>query len=257
MGKPNLSPQQQALVDTGNDLSAFALVLVGTVNQADRFFAVENPFNSWLWWLQGWRDLKAKKGVIATKLQQGVYGWVSRKDTLVVHNSPTLWRIGTSISMWIPSGIVLRGKCWYEGREVFRTKLSQSYPPRLTEAFAFLTRVATEMREQATESNLPTPHAEAHHDDGLPWEEASSASSTMSTVSDSDDDSYRVPHGNDLPKDLAPLEHVHLSVLASGRPLQLKIPEQLLQNIMALFCLSPETMEADRAAHAKEIDVFR
>ena len=46
MGKPNLSPKQQALVDTGNSLSDFALVLIETVDRADRLFAVENPYNS-------------------------------------------------------------------------------------------------------------------------------------------------------------------------------------------------------------------
>ena len=107
------------------------------------------------------------------------------------------------------------------------------------------------------ESNLPIPHAEDHHDDGLPWEEALSECSTWSAVSDSDDDSLIVPHGNSLSKDLIPLEHVYLSVLASQRPRVLKIPEQMFLNIKALFRLSPETMNADQATHVREIDDFR
>ena len=107
------------------------------------------------------------------------------------------------------------------------------------------------------EAKIPIPHAEAQHDDGLPWEEALSECSTTSVISDSDEDSLMVPHGNSLSKGLTPLEHVHLSVLASQRPRALKIPEQMLLNIKALFHLSPENMDTDQATHASVIDDFR
>ena len=142
---------------------------------------------------------------------------------------------------------MLRGRCRYEGQDVWRTKLSQSYPPRLTETFAVFTKMANEMRDQAMGLNLPIPHAEDHHDDGLPWEEATSESGNWNAASDSEDDSLIVPYGNNLSKDLVPLEHVYLSVLASQKPRVLKIPEQMLLNIKALFHLSPETMNVDSA----------
>ena len=68
--------KQQALVDTGNTLSDFALELIKKVDSANRYFTVENPDLSWLWWQPDWIAFKEKRGVIATRLQQKLYGWV-------------------------------------------------------------------------------------------------------------------------------------------------------------------------------------
>ena len=42
---------------------------------------------------------------------------------------------------------------------VWRTKLSQSYPPRLAKAYGILHEHARELRERAVEQGLPIPHA--------------------------------------------------------------------------------------------------
>ena len=127
-GKPDLSSRQQDLVDTGNRLAAWTLAFITVLHAAHRYFTVENPYMSWLWWLPEWIKFKQLDGVIATVLQQRCYGWITRKDILLLHNNPVLKEMGTSDVECPSSDIVLRGLCWYEGKEVFRTKLSQSYP---------------------------------------------------------------------------------------------------------------------------------
>ena len=124
-GKPGLSSRQQDLVDTGNRLAAWILAFITALHAAHRYFTVENPYMSWLWWLPEWIKFKQLDGVIATVLQQRCYGWITRKDILFLHNNPVLKEMGTSDVECPSSDIVLRGLCWYEGKAVFRTKLSQ------------------------------------------------------------------------------------------------------------------------------------
>ena len=129
-GKPGLSTRQQDLVDTGNRLAAWTLAFIMALHAAHRYFTVENPYMSWLWWLPAWIELKKFTRVIATVLQQRCYGWITRNDILFLHNNPNLHGMVTSDVECPSSDVVLRGLCWYEGQAVFRTKLSQSYPPR-------------------------------------------------------------------------------------------------------------------------------
>ena len=186
---------------------------IKVVHFAHRYFTVENPKLSWLWWLPEWITFKQTEGVIATVLQQRCYGWITRKDTFMLHNSPVLDGIGTSDVHCPPSDIVLRGKCGYEGREVFRTKLSQSYPPRLAIAYGILAKSAMETHSEAVGRGLPIPHAISIFDDGLPSEEPCDEEyDNMPDLIDVDDEfedwrsQLKVPHGNNLPCGLSPLE---------------------------------------------------
>ena len=122
-GKPGLSTRQQDLVDTGNRLAAWTLAFITALHAAHRYFTVENPYMSWLWWLPAWIEFKKLTGVIATVLQQRCYGWITRKDTILLHNSPELHVLGTSDVECPNSKVVLRGLCMYEGKAVFKTKL--------------------------------------------------------------------------------------------------------------------------------------
>ena len=85
-GKPGLTARQQNLVDMGNILAAWVLSFIMLLHIVHRYFTVENPYMSWLWWLPGWRKFKKRIGVIATLLQQRCYGWITRKDTFFLHN---------------------------------------------------------------------------------------------------------------------------------------------------------------------------
>ena len=78
--------------------------------------------------------------------------------------------IGTSDVQCPVSDIVLRGKCLYNGVLVWRTKLSQSYTPRLAEAYGILADQARMLSAQAISQGLPIPHADQNFDDGLPGE---------------------------------------------------------------------------------------
>ena len=167
-GKPGLSTRQQDLVDTGNRLAAWTLAFIMVLHAAHRYFTVENPYMSWLWWLPEWRKFKQRIGVITTLLQQRCYGWITRKDTFFLHNNPLLPGMGTSDVECPSSDVVLRGLCRYEGQTVFRTKLSQSYPPNMAIAYGIIVEAAMEAREEAVSRGHLVPHADSRFDDGLP-----------------------------------------------------------------------------------------
>ena len=78
--------------------------------------------------------------------------------------------MGTSDVECPSSDVVLRGLCWYEGKAVFRTKLSQSYPPNMAIAYGIMVDAAMEAREEAVARGFPVPHADSRFDDGLPIE---------------------------------------------------------------------------------------
>ena len=126
---------------------------------------------SWLWWLPEWIKFKQLDGVIATVLQQRCYGWITRKDILFLHNNQVLHGMGTSDVECPSSDIVLRGLCWYEGKAVFRRKLSQRYTPNMAIAYGIMVDAAMEVREEAVARGFPVPHADSRFDDGLPSEE--------------------------------------------------------------------------------------
>ena len=122
---------------------------------------VENLYLSWLWWLHSWIAFKQLMGMICTLCQQRCYGWITRKDTLLLYNNPALHQMGTSNVHCPKSKLVLRGKVLYKGRYVWRTKLSQSYPPRLAKAYGILYEHAPGNFERcAVEQGLPILHAE-------------------------------------------------------------------------------------------------
>ena len=94
-----------------------------------------------------------------------------------------------------PSNIVFRGDCLYEGKNVFCTKLSQSYPPRLAIAYGTLAKSAMEVHFEAMGSGLPVPHADSLFDDGLPSEEADEYDDRDSEP----EQDNNVVHGNNFP----------------------------------------------------------
>ena len=67
------------------------------------------------------------KGVIATVFKQQEYGVPWEKMTLYLHKYPNYHELNSGKVIARPTA-VLRGRCWYRGAEIFRTKLSQTYP---------------------------------------------------------------------------------------------------------------------------------
>ena len=127
------------------------------------------------------------------------------------------------------------------------------------------------MRTEALEMGF-VPHANALSDSGLPWEETYGNFESDDPSEDEDapsnDNLVSVPYGNNLVKNLTPLEHVFLSVEKSKAPRELEIPEDLLVNITYLFNILPEptdcsgtftrrNLQWNGKEHAQEVDQFR
>ena len=79
------------------------------------------------WWFATVIELYLLEGVIATVFKQQEYGVPWEKMTLYLHNYPSYHKLNSGRVLARPTA-VLRGKCWYNGAEIFRTKLSQTYP---------------------------------------------------------------------------------------------------------------------------------
>ena len=124
-----------------------------------------------------------------------------------------------------------------------------------------------ETDSEAVGRGFPIPHAISIFDDGLTIEEPCDEEyDNMPDLIDVDDEfedwrsQLKVPHGNNLPCGLSPLEHVYLSVNASRLPQELNIPEELLHNIRCLFAPSGTTqqeVECGEQAHRDMVDDFR
>ena len=92
-------------------------------------------------------------------------------------------------------------------------------------AYGILSKSAMETYSEAVGRGLPIPHAISIFDDGLPSEEPCDEEyDNMPDLIDVDDEfedwrsQLKVPHGNNLPCGLSPLEHVYLSANASRMP---------------------------------------
>ncbi len=99
--------------------------------------------------------------------QPGIIG-ITRKDTILVNNSPTLWRMARDDIVLESTGLVLRGLVTYQGQRVMKTKLSQTYPPQLGEDYGVYHEEALNLREDALAAGAPIPHALKRHNAGLP-----------------------------------------------------------------------------------------
>ena len=70
------------------------------------------------------------------------------KLVLVFHNVPTFHKLYHA-ELLPPPSVILRGRIWYEGEWVFRTRLSQSYPPGMAKEMADNLVEALAMRDLA------------------------------------------------------------------------------------------------------------
>ena len=122
---------------------------------------------SMLWWFATVIELYLLEGVIATVFKQQEYGVPWEKMTLHLHNYPNYHELNSGKVLAMPTA-VLRGKCWYRGAEIFRTKLSQTYLIGLGIKMGALASEALTMRCRAIQAGRPVPMAMRIHDHGLP-----------------------------------------------------------------------------------------
>jgi len=134
---------------------------------AGALFSWENPWMSMLWWFATVIELYLLEGVIATVFKQQEYGVPWEKMTLYLHNYPSYHKLNSGRVLARPTA-VLRGKCWYNGAEIFRTKLSQTYPVDLGIKMGTLASEDLEMRCKEMKAGRPVPMAMRIHDHGLP-----------------------------------------------------------------------------------------
>ena len=131
LGKQGLSNKQSLLVRRGSALVAFTVKLCLLLWSVGATFSVENPELSWLWRLPGLLQLRALAGVQFVRIRFCNFKVPFFKPTLFWHNVPTWHRAGLKTVPWRRPLIRLWGQVWTEGRWVFKTKLSQTYPPLL------------------------------------------------------------------------------------------------------------------------------
>ena len=89
------------------------------------------------------------------------------KPTGLLHNTPGEWQLALRHTE-VEQPIVLRGKCQYQGKSVFRTHLAQPYPTKFGVAYGLLARELLDIVDQHDALQLPRPMAEPEHCDGLP-----------------------------------------------------------------------------------------
>ena len=91
-------------------------------------------------------NLYSQRGVVATIFPQGSYGTPWTKSTCFVHSVVTLPALADVAPPPVPT-VVLRGMCEWEGVQVFRTSLAQSYAPDLGVRYGELTEQAWRLVE--------------------------------------------------------------------------------------------------------------
>ena len=97
--------------------------------------------------------------------QWGTPWW---KETLLLHNVPQYHRLLHTDQVLQPPEIVLRGKVFWEGQMVWRTSLSQEYPPGMCTEMASLLEASLVQRDDALACGTAVPHADLLRDFGLP-----------------------------------------------------------------------------------------
>lgn len=222
-GLPGLKPHQQELVSIGNRLTVWTVQVCLALWLADAYFSVENPERSWIWTLDLVRDLYQLRGVAAVVFQFATYLAPCRKDTVILHNTPTLHRLWGPVPEEAPAPVPLRGTVVVHGRKIFKTKLMQAYPPLLGLAYGGLTREAIALRDAAVSAGAPVPMAIADEDVGLPFLQVpgcefsrvpggDNGSNDADDIEDdmvaADPDEPFVRNGGGAPKGLSHREHV-------------------------------------------------
>jgi hypothetical protein len=86
---------------------------------------------------------------------------------MLIHNTPTMWKLALREEVANPS-VKLRGFCWYEGEQVFRTSLSQQYPPDLSKEYGALASECQLLSELADVAETSWPSASDLDDHCLP-----------------------------------------------------------------------------------------
>ena len=156
-GLPNLTSNQQVLVDTGNSLAAFTAAAVRAAIKSDLYFSVENPQESYLWIQPLVRQISAEPGVGYTRVFYNHFGMPWLKPTVFMHNTPTLHELAEGTGEVTLPSVRLRGMVCVEGQMVFRTALASTYPVQLAEAYARLLADALLLKEESARLGLPVP----------------------------------------------------------------------------------------------------
>ena len=82
---------------------------------------------SWAWWFPFMISLYSMSGVICTVFKQQQFGTPYEKHTFFIHDVPTDHKMKEEMLLVRPT-VKLCGRLRFESMEVFKTKLSQSYP---------------------------------------------------------------------------------------------------------------------------------
>ncbi len=130
-GLPCLSDGERALVSEANELVDWTLRACRALYLVKGWFSLENPEYSWLWWFQDILTLYRMPGVIATRFKMQWFGTSFVKPSIFLHNLPTFWQLGIPPERESRAVLSLLEKCQFEGRIVWKTALSQQYPPEL------------------------------------------------------------------------------------------------------------------------------
>ena len=133
--KSGLSDHDQELLDNGNALIEWSAQFMLALWLAGGFFSLENPWPGYLWLQNCILAIHAMPGVILTNMSMTGYDMCYDKSTGLLHNMPFGWLLGTR-KVREKIQVVLRGKVWFQGKCVYRTRLVEPYPLDLTDQYS-------------------------------------------------------------------------------------------------------------------------
>ena len=168
LGLPGLPSSAMELVRIGNEFAEFTAQAALVALAEGAYFSIENPRSSWLWTHPAIRELAARPGVGFTIIEYTWFGAAWKKPTAFLHNLPTLYKLKEYEAGAREATVRLRGTCWWDGREQFRTALASAYPPLLGVAYAEALAEALTLKAEATARGEPIPMMDLAHDAGCP-----------------------------------------------------------------------------------------
>lgn len=122
-----------------NDLAERCVVIAEEQMKRGKFFSIENPKDSFIWQLKGFKRLASLEGVFLVTFDQCAYGAPWKKPTSLLTNAPWLLKENKKRGEISPrKHVILKGRVWSYKVDnwVWLTSEAAEYPSGLCEAWA-------------------------------------------------------------------------------------------------------------------------